>query len=151
MAEPSRRPARADLPRNERGAAAVEFALVLPILLMLVFGIIDFGLMIHEKTMLANAAREGARNGAISRSEAVIRQTVANSLVGAAQTEATVTVSCVKANGTACTGSFDAAVEPGGKVVVTVEDRYTWITPISTLVGLGTGTDLSKSVEMRVE
>ena len=124
---------------------------MLPILLMLVFGVVDFGLMIHEKTMLANAAREGARNGAISRNEAVIRQTVANSLVGAAATEATVAVSCVKANGTACTGAFDAAVEPGGKILVTVADRYTWITPISNLVGLGTGTDLTKTVEMRVE
>jgi Flp pilus assembly protein TadG len=137
--------------RNERGASAVEFALVLPIMLMLVLGIIDFGLMIHEKTMLANAAREGARNGAISRNEAVIRQTVAGSLVGPAQTQATVTVTCVKANGTACAGSFDTQVEPGGKVVVTVEDTYEWITPISRLVGLGTGVDLEKTVEMRVE
>ena len=54
-------------------------------MLMLVFGIVDFGLMIHEKTMLANAAREGARNGAISRNEAVIRQTVTGAITGAAR------------------------------------------------------------------
>lgn len=46
---------------NDRGAAAVEMALVLPMLLLLVFGIIDFGRMLNAQITLTEAAREGAR------------------------------------------------------------------------------------------
>jgi Flp pilus assembly protein TadG len=137
---------------DERGAAAVEFALVVPILLTLVFGIVDFGLMIRANTVLANAAREGARNGSISHSEAVIRQTVEDSLSGIDSDDVDVTVACkTPPPEAACTGSFDSAVESGGKVVVTLEYHYGWVTPVSALVGLGDGVDLEKTVEMRVE
>ncbi|MDQ4501870.1 pilus assembly protein [Sinomonas sp. ASV322] len=46
---------------RERGAAAVEFALVLPVLLVLVLGIIDFGRALSAQQTLTNAARVGAR------------------------------------------------------------------------------------------
>ena len=49
--------------RGEAGVAAVEMALVLPILLVILFGIIDFGLALYTKEVLANASREGARQG----------------------------------------------------------------------------------------
>jgi len=54
--------------QNESGAAAVEFALVLPILVMLLFGIIQFGTAFNQKQGLHAAAREGARVGSISTS-----------------------------------------------------------------------------------
>ena len=47
--------------RNERGAAAVEFALVLPLLVLLVFGIVEFGRAYNAKVTLTHAVREGAR------------------------------------------------------------------------------------------
>lgn len=47
--------------RNEKGQALVEFALVLPLLLALVCGIIDFGWIYYNQITLNNAAREGAR------------------------------------------------------------------------------------------
>jgi hypothetical protein len=47
----------------ERGAIIVEFALVLPLLLVLLFGIIEFGLLFYNKQVLTNACREGARAG----------------------------------------------------------------------------------------
>lgn len=47
--------------RGERGAAAVEFALVLPVLILLLFGIIEFGRAYNAKVELTGAAREGAR------------------------------------------------------------------------------------------
>ena len=50
---------------NERGAAAVEFALVLPILLLLVLGLIEFSRLYNTQISLSNAAREGARSMAI--------------------------------------------------------------------------------------
>lgn len=46
---------------DERGAVAVEFALVLPLLVMLVTGIIQFGLYYNAKLTLTHAVREGAR------------------------------------------------------------------------------------------
>lgn len=47
--------------QSDRGAAAVEFALVLPILLLVVCGIIDFGRAYNAKITLTHAAREAAR------------------------------------------------------------------------------------------
>jgi Flp pilus assembly protein TadG len=46
---------------SDRGAAAVEAALVLPLLLLLVFGIIDFGRMLNAQIKVSEAARVGAR------------------------------------------------------------------------------------------
>ncbi len=53
--------------KNERGASAVEFAIVLPLLLIFVFGIIEFGFAIYDKTMITQASREGARAGTMFR------------------------------------------------------------------------------------
>lgn len=50
----------------ERGAAAVEFALLLPVLITLVFGIIEFAWAFNAQVTLTNAAREGVRVMAIS-------------------------------------------------------------------------------------
>ena len=54
----NRRPA---LSRSEQGSVAIEFALVAPILLVLVFGIVEFGRAYNAKVELAAAVREGAR------------------------------------------------------------------------------------------
>jgi Flp pilus assembly protein TadG len=51
--------------RCERGAELVEFALTLPLLLLLVLGIIEFGFVFQEFEVVTNAAREGARIGAL--------------------------------------------------------------------------------------
>ncbi len=48
---------------NDRGSTAVEFALILPILMALVFGMIDFGRLLYTQEVLNNAVREGARVG----------------------------------------------------------------------------------------
>jgi Flp pilus assembly protein TadG len=47
--------------RDEGGAAAVEFALLLPLIVLLLFGIIEFGLAFNTRIQATNAAREGAR------------------------------------------------------------------------------------------
>ena len=52
--------------RGQRGAAAVEFALVVPILLVIVFGIINFGFVMTQKAALSNAVRAGARYGTVN-------------------------------------------------------------------------------------
>ncbi len=51
--------------RIPRGAVAVEFALVAPLILVLLFGIVEFGVMMYNQAVITNAAREGARWGAV--------------------------------------------------------------------------------------
>jgi Flp pilus assembly protein TadG len=51
--------------KNQKGAAAVEFAVILPLLLVMVFGIIEFSVYFYDKAMITNASREGARAGIV--------------------------------------------------------------------------------------
>lgn len=51
--------------RCESGAAAVEFALLLPLLMSLVLGVVDLGLAVYTQSVLSNASREGARAGVV--------------------------------------------------------------------------------------
>jgi Flp pilus assembly protein TadG len=53
--------------KDRKGASAVEFALILPMLILLFFGIIDFGLLIYDKQVITNASREGARAGIVQK------------------------------------------------------------------------------------
>lgn len=53
--------------RNERGQTMVEFALVLPILLVLLLGIFQFGVAFNNYITLTDAVRAGARKAAVSR------------------------------------------------------------------------------------
>lgn len=120
---------------DDRGAAVVEFALVVPILLVLVTGIIDFGRLLAVAASMAAAVRDGARQAATASdlSDAVqiaaIRTRVVDAFQpfgGAALTASSVTV-----------GSLDAS----GNISVTVTGyTFTPITPIARLVGFGTVT-----------
>jgi Flp pilus assembly protein TadG len=53
--------------KNERGQTMVEFALVLPILALLLFGVIQFGVAFNNYITITDAARAGARKAAVSR------------------------------------------------------------------------------------
>lgn len=86
----------------QQGAAAVEFALVLPILLLVFFGMVELSLALYDKAIITNASREGARAGIVLSSpkmtDAQIRAVVLNytngSLISLGTTTApTVTVS----------------------------------------------------------
>jgi Flp pilus assembly protein TadG len=50
---------------NQRGASAVEFVIILPLLVVFVFGIIEFGLLFYDKAIVTNASREAARAGIV--------------------------------------------------------------------------------------
>jgi Flp pilus assembly protein TadG len=54
--------------RNERGQTMTELALVLPILCVLLFGIVQFGIIFNNYVALTDAARAASRKGAVSRS-----------------------------------------------------------------------------------
>ena len=63
---------------NQNGAAMVEFAFVLPLLLILVCGVIEFGVMFYDKAVITNASREGARAGITGLGDPEIKQIVLN-------------------------------------------------------------------------
>ncbi len=50
----------------QKGVAAVEFALILPVLSILAFGMIEYSLFLYDQQMITNASREGARAGIVS-------------------------------------------------------------------------------------
>jgi Flp pilus assembly protein TadG len=64
--------------KDERGAAAVEFALILPVLLLILIGIIEFSLAFNAQLSLNQAAREGARNMAIHNDTALAASAASN-------------------------------------------------------------------------
>jgi Flp pilus assembly protein TadG len=55
--------------KNNKGASVVEFALILPILVMMIFGIFQFGIAYNNWIALTHAAREGARLAAVGQYE----------------------------------------------------------------------------------
>ena len=80
--------------RSESGASAVEFALLLPVLMMVLFGIIEFGLALYRQAILTNASREGARLGIVQSIPAIttaaINATIDTYLTNAGVTPGTV-------------------------------------------------------------
>ncbi|HEX8550696.1 MAG TPA: TadE/TadG family type IV pilus assembly protein [Abditibacteriaceae bacterium] len=78
--------------KHRRGATLLEFALVLPILLLLLLGIIEFGWLMRNNAVIANAAREGARSAAMGQIQANIYERVVQAAQPLFKTDATGTV-----------------------------------------------------------
>jgi Flp pilus assembly protein TadG len=110
---------------RDRGAAAVEFALLLPLLLLIVFGIIDFGRMLNAQITLTQAAREGARLEALGQANVASRtQAAATGLSGV-----TVSISSACAPGAGSTAD----------AVVSVSYQFSFVTPIASIANLFSG------------
>ncbi len=63
--------------KGQRGTAAIEFAIVLPVLVLLLFGTIEFGLLLYNQQVITNASREGARFGIVAQSPRQTPQAIA--------------------------------------------------------------------------
>jgi Flp pilus assembly protein TadG len=129
----------------DRGAAAVEFALLLPVLLLVVFGVIDFGRALNAQITLTQAAREGARLAAEGQPWATV-------VVPRTQAAAT-TLSGVAVTGNTCS----AGDGPDTNAVVHASYQFTFITPVGAIAalvgghGLGQPLSLSAQGEMPCE
>ena len=115
----------------ERGAATVELALVLPLLLFILFGVVDFGRMLNAQLTLTESAREGARAAALGQSADTRVQATATNLSGVTDTV------------TIC--------PPGGSAtanaVVVTRVQFSFVTPLAALAPLF-GRSLSGSVTL---
>jgi len=67
---------RAPRARGERGTAAVEFALVLPIVLAIVLALVQVGLLVRDRLLVESAVRAGARTAAVDPREEAVRASV---------------------------------------------------------------------------
>lgn len=68
--------------RERRGSAIVEFALVLPLLVLILVGIMVMGIIINSKIVVAGAAREAGRTWAIVKSDYPARTKAADAIAG---------------------------------------------------------------------
>ena len=64
--------------KKEKGASAVEFALILAPLIVLIFAIFQFGIIFNHWVALTHAAREGVRLAAVDEDEAIIEEEIVN-------------------------------------------------------------------------
>ena len=112
--------------RSEKGQAAVEFALVLPILLILIFGIIDFGRILYTKNALTSLSQEAARHASIyygSENDATLQNYVIDN--AGTLNESSFTGNAV---------TFTPSRTSGSDVVVTLTYELFYITPIVNLI-----------------
>lgn len=125
---------------GDRGAAAVEMALVLPFLLVLVCGTIDFGRAYNAKVTLTHASREGVRVWALTQAAADAASRTRDSAVGLEDPDNGVDE--VQVTTTDC--SF------GKPTRLTASYRFTYITPLGGLLELlpGSGESLANPVTL---
>lgn len=126
--------------RRERGAAAVEMALILPLLLLIVGGIVDFGRFFYTQNIVVNAAREGARSRALGYSTADSTTRVNQSLTGIQGAPGAPTYVLVQGAGPTLTNGVACPATPGPldrqRVTVTVTGfTYIVLGPASRLFG----------------
>ena len=107
--------------REEGGAAAVEFALIVGVLSLLVFGMMEYGLFFLQSQSLRAGAREGARHAAVGANLTEVKQVVSDGSAGALPAgSSAVSMDVVGSTQTTCTTS--AADDTQGKEVeVTID------------------------------
>jgi Flp pilus assembly protein TadG len=120
---------------GERGAAAVEFALVAPVLILLLLGIMEFSKVYNSQSTLSAAAREGARVMALTNDRTAATTAVRNAATGLG-----VTASQISVNPTTCTGAA-----PTATITVTVRYHQPFVAGFMN----GVGVDLTGQAVMR--
>ncbi len=126
---------------GRRGAAAVEFAVVLPVFITLVFGMIEYGRMVMVQQVITNAAREGCRRAIMDGTTGQeVQDLVNNYLESAGITAATVTV----------TPSEPSEAGAGEPITVSVSVPYDQVSWLPAPMFLS-GTEMTATCVMRRE
>lgn len=125
---------------SRRGAAVVEFAVVAPVFITLVFGMIEYGRMVMVQQVLTNATREGARRAVLDGATTnEVKTAVEDYLESSTITGATVTVS----------PNPPSSAESGDPVTVTVTIGFNQVSWLPSPFFLGGKTMTAKSVMRR--
>jgi hypothetical protein len=111
---------------SQRGQTLVEFALILPLFLLMFFAMVDFGRGFYSWLLVTNAAREGARVAATQQPAAAVQTRILDALGGLDPADVTITLTNVQ-------GSRGQAVE----VDLTYDFEY--VTPIGGFVSVVSG------------
>lgn len=146
--------------RDESGASAVEFALVLPLLMLLLFGIISYGVMLSFRQSLSQAAAEGARAAAVTFVEGQKQSEAYSSVNQALDSFGVTCTSGALKKGTTTVGTC-AVTAPGNctpaatgvkcvKVTLTYNYRDNPIVPSFPGVGAAIPSQLTYSAQARV-
>ena len=132
---------------NEKGIAAIEFGLILPVLLFLVMGIIDFGMLMTSRASMVSASREGARAGIVvgvpSVTEADIATVVRNALTISGWDPYEVASATVNVNGAG--GAF------GTDLTVVVNSNYSFLVLSKLIPSIADQLLLNASTTMKME
>jgi Flp pilus assembly protein TadG len=121
------------LRRSESGAELIEFAISLPVLLLIVGGIVEFSILFQEYQVVTNAAREGARVAVLPDFNVADVQNRVDSYLKASGLKDSYPATAVTYN--------SVTVTPGGpsvsvvKVLVKYPHNYVMLSPLSTMVG----------------
>lgn len=119
--------------RSDRGAAAVEFAIVFPLMLLIVFATIDFGRALFSQVTLTQAAREGARVEAMGLDGSEDRAVAA--AAGLSEVAAFVDGPC-----------------PGGEdAIVIVEYTFEFVTPVGAMSAMFDGGSYGDPIVLSAE
>lgn len=104
---------------GQKGQSLVETAFILPIIILILTGIIDFGLLFNNYMVIVNASREGARSAAVGSSDASISTAISSITSTLDQTKLTITIY-----------PAESLRKKGDEVIVTVEYDNQLITPV---------------------
>ncbi|MDP9482001.1 MAG: pilus assembly protein [Chloroflexota bacterium] len=135
---------------GRRGQSLVEFAVVLPIFLLILAAIIDFGLGLYSQMTIINAAREGARLGVVNHNDASgvnvaeIDSRVEAMSAGLDRTRLTIGITCRHADSSSVSCP---SADSSDDVIVKVDYQYRMLWPLA----LGNSLQLSSTVQMRIE
>ncbi len=132
----SRFPRRQNRRHPSHGQALVEFALILPVLMLMFVIAIDFGRLFFSYVQIHNAAREGAAIGAYQPTNLALITTRANQEKngqvqhGAADNSIVVSQTCANSGGTVIACSATTGAGAGDRVTVSVSEPFTFVTPM---------------------
>ena len=134
--------------KGQEGVAAIEFAIVLPLLILLVFGIIEFSVLLYDKAMITNASREGARAGIVFNVPDRISDGEIINVVNNYCQNYLINFDGTSAVSTNITRTGDSAGDP---LIVTVSYRYDFLVLPNFISSLTDGITLEANTVMRME
>ena len=138
--------------RTQCGAALVEFALVASLLFLVLFGIIEFGLLFADRATLGLAAREAARSAALGTKIGDVRKRAVGSATGLSLTPANVTLEKSADSGATWTALGDAGTTNDATPKDLIRATVTYAHPLITgLIFTGTTKTLTAQAVMQRE